>query len=274
MASLLIAGYGFLGKSLEREFSRSGWSVKTINRSGSHGAVPCDISSAECVAEFSGAYDLVIHCAASGGGGQDAYRKVYLAGSRNLLARFPEARHVFTSSTSVYAQEDHSVVTEASPAEPETATGRILRETEKLILASGGIVARLSALYGPHRCHVLKNFLNGTARLDGEGERIMNFIHRDDAARALCLIATQPPVPTGEIFNLTSEPQSQREVYSSLATHFGKAMPPAADDPPLRKRGGSSKQVSNAKLRSLGWVPKYRDFLALALECGEFIHRF
>ena len=263
MASLLIAGYGFLGKSLEREFSRAGWSVEKLNRSGTQGAIPCDISSTENVSALPGEYDLVIHCAASGGGGEDGYKKVYLEGCRNLLEKFHASRFIFISSTSVYAQADHALVTEESPAEPSTPPAKILREAENLTLESGGVVARLSALYGPGRCHILKNFLSGTVRLDTMGERIMNFIHGHDAARALLLLACEPRA----IYNITAEPVNQRDLYASLAEHFNKPMPPTADNPLARKRGASSKRVSNAKLKTLGWQPQYENFLTLALSC-------
>ncbi len=85
MPSLLIAGYGFLGKALESTFLSAGWTVDKLNRSGTDGCLPCDLSSQEDVAHLSGQYDLVIHCAASGGGGEESYRKVYLQGVKNLL---------------------------------------------------------------------------------------------------------------------------------------------------------------------------------------------
>ena len=77
MARLLIAGYGFLGVALKKEFVEADWEVTTLNRSGD-ADIQCDLTSAEQVANIIGNYDLVIQCAASGGGGEDAYRAVYL----------------------------------------------------------------------------------------------------------------------------------------------------------------------------------------------------
>ena len=162
---LLIVGYGFLGREVADTFAAEGWQVFSMNRSGSDGAGICDVSSADSTEAIEGEYDLVIHCAASGGGGVDSYRMVYLDGCRNLLARFPDTRLMFTSSTSVYPQSDHSTVTESSEAAPTSPRAMILREAEELVLARGGMVARLSGLYGPGRCHVLRNFLAGAASL-------------------------------------------------------------------------------------------------------------
>lgn len=269
MARLLIAGYGFLGRALEAGFAGAGWEVDKLSRSGGDGALACDLSSAQDVAALAGEYDLIIHCAASGGGGEESYKKVYLEGARNLLSRFSETCFMFTSSTSVYAQVDHALVTEESPADPERATAKVLRETEKLVTSAGGVVARLSGLYGPGRCHVLKNLLAGEARLDGDGERIMNFIHRDDVASAMLLLATISPFPEGETYNVTADPVSQRDCYAALARHFDLPMPECSVDVVHRKRGNSSKRVSSAKLRELGWRPQYNDFLSLALACRE-----
>lgn len=265
---LLIAGYGFLGKALKPAFATEGWQVSSLSRSGQDDSIVCDLSSSPSVESIVGEYDLIIHCAASGGGGVDSYRDVYLAGSRNLMSRFPDTRLIFTSSTSVYPQTDHALVTEESIAEPDAPRAAILRESENMVIQSGGIVVRLTGLYGEGRCHVLKNFLAGSATLDGGGERIMNFVHRRDVAQALLLLADRSDV-SGEIFNVNGGYSSQREVYQSLADHFDRPLPLCADKSLPRKRGNTSKKVSSAKLESMGWRPQYRDFLSLALACAS-----
>ncbi|BDS06384.1 hypothetical protein NT6N_14240 [Oceaniferula spumae] len=266
MAKLLIAGYGFLGEALAREFSAAGWEITTLSRSD-EANLRCDISAADQVSALPGSYDLVIQCAATGGGGEEGYRRVYLDGSKNLLGRFSDAEFIFVSSTSVYAQADHSEVDESSPAEPTTVTGKILKQAEDQVLASGGAVARLSGLYGPARCHILKNLLAGKAKLDGQGDRVMNYVHRDDAARALSIISKEM---SGEsrLYNVSAGSVTQRDCYRQLADHFSLPMPPSVEsDGTVRKRGNSSKYVSSARIEALGWKPAYPDFLSLALAC-------
>ena len=87
--------------------------------------------------------------------------EIYLDGARNLLETFPGSKLLFTSSTSVYAQRDGSWVTEESDAKPMRETSRVLLETERLVLADAGIVARLAGIYGPGRSALLNKFLNG-----------------------------------------------------------------------------------------------------------------
>jgi nucleoside-diphosphate-sugar epimerase len=169
---------------------------------------------------------------------------------------------LFTSSTSVYAQTDGSLVTEESPAIPERETGRLLLEAERVTLAAMGIVVRLSGIYGPGRSVILKKFLNGEAVIEEDGRRFLNQIHRDDAARAILHLAT---ARAAGIFNVSdSTPLSQIECYRELGRMFERPLPPAGPRDPDRKRGWTHKRVSNEKLRARGWQPGYPSFLDAA----------
>jgi len=270
MAKLLIAGYGFLGKTLKTRFRAEGWVVDALSFYGSDGAIGCDLSNPSIVNNLQGDYDLIIHCAATQGGGVNAYRAVYLDGCRNLLARFPSIPLIFTSSTSVYGQVNQEHVTESCPAEPATETASILLEAEELALTSGGVVIRLSALCGPGRCHTLKSFLNGSARINGAGERMLNFVHRDDASSACALIANHWREAQGEIFNVSAISVSQLQCYQAMATYYRQNLPIVAKiNQSSRRRGASTKIVVSDKLKTLGWHPRYFNFLKMALVCGD-----
>ena len=271
MPRVIIAGCGFVGLAAARVFRDAGWDVFGLTHSPESAealcsepfpVAPCDISDADAVraiaARFGESPDFVIHCASSGRGGADAYRAVYLEGARNLLDALAPQRLIFTSSTSVYAQGDGSLVTEDSPAEPPRETGRILRESEELVLARGGIVARLAGIYGPGRSVLLRKFFTGEAVIESDGARIVNQVHRDDIASALRVLVEKR---AAGIFNVTDDtPMPQREIYAWLAQCFERPLPPSGPIDPNRKRGWTSKRVSNAKLRALGWVPQFPSF--------------
>jgi nucleoside-diphosphate-sugar epimerase len=213
--------------------------------------------------------DAVIHCASSGRGGADQYRRVYFEGMQNILRLWRPHRAVFTSSTSVYTQTDGAWVTEETPAEPERDTGKILRETEDLVLAQTGIVARLAGIYGPGRSVLLQKFLENRAVIEGDGSRMINQIHRDDAASALFFLINQS-ARTG-IYNVCDDnPLTPLELHCWLAGHFQKPLPPFGPVDVNRKRGWTSKRVSNQKLRELGWSPQYRSFHH-AIQAGAVI---
>ena len=264
---VLVAGCGYVGRVVARELEALGWEVTAITRSPESAqalqgepfrVLACDIGDPSALAAL-GAFDAVIACASSGHGDAGSYRRIYLEGTQNLLAAFQPQRFIFTGSTSVYAQTDGAVVTEESPAEPELETGCILRAAEAVTLAAGGTVARLAGIYGPGRWALLQKFLAGDALLEGAGERWINQIHRADAASALVFLLARS-IPAG-IYNVADNtPVTQREVYAAFAKHFQRPLPPAGPVEINRKRAWTHKQVSNAKLRALGWAPMYPSF--------------
>jgi nucleoside-diphosphate-sugar epimerase len=140
-------------------------------------------------------------------------------------------------------------------------TSRILLETERLVVATGGgIVARLAGIYGPGRSALLNKFLNGTAIIDPETDRFVNQVHRDDIASALLLLLSRE-VEGARIYNVVDDqPILQSECYRWLAHRLNRPLPPLGKSKQQRKRGDSNKRVSNAKLRRLGWAPQYPTF--------------
>ncbi len=265
---ILIAGCGFVGLAAARLFHRNGWDVIGCTHSVESAlglkepfrVVACDIADVEAVRVAEGfcGLDAVIHCASSGKGGADAYRRVYLGGARNLAEIARPKRLLFTSSTSVYAQTTGEWVNEESAAAPDRETGRVLMETEDLVLSTGGIVARLAGIYGPGRSVMLRKFLSGEATIEGDGSRWINQAHRDDIATALWTLVT---LGAAGIYNVTDDtPVTQRSLYVALADRFARPLPPSGEIPVDRKRGWTHKRVSNAKLRALGWAPKYPSF--------------
>jgi nucleoside-diphosphate-sugar epimerase len=258
---LLLIGHGYLGQAISREFRVNGWTVVATSLSGSDDTLACDVGNPADVAHLPVA-DFIVHCAASGRGGAEAYQRVYVDGCRNLLARFPGVPLLFTSSTSVYAQADGSVVTEESPAVPDRETGSLLLAAEQEVLAGRGIVTRLSGIYGPGRSVILKKFLMGEAVIEEDGRRILNQIHRDDAARAIVHLAE---ARAAGIFNVSdSTPLSQLGCYEKLGEIFVRPLPPSGPRDLNRKRGWTHKQVSNGKLRGTGWEPQFPSFLDAA----------
>ena len=269
MPRILIAGCGYVGQATADLFHAAGWTVEGWTRSAESAAklsakpypvYAINVADRAQVYARAGTFDAVIHCASSGGGGLDAYRQVYLNGARSLLDRFAGSKVIFTSSTSVYAQRDGSWVTEKSETKPARETGRILLETEQLVLAQGGVVARLAGIYGPGRSALLSKFLAGSAIIDPENDRFINQVHRDDIATALFLLLDRPS-PAREIYNVVDDqPILQSECYRWLAAKLNRPIPPMGRSTAAPKRGASNKRVSNARLRHLGWIPRYPTF--------------
>src|SRR5208337_930015 len=166
---VLIVGCGYVGVPLGAELVRLGHDVFGLRRHPAVenelkavGILPLigDVTRPDTLAKLPRDFDWVMNCVAAGGGTAENYREVYLQGMRNLLdwlAPSPPQKFIYTSSTSVYGQNDGSPVKESSPAEPLAETSRILVETEKVLLAAvverkfPGVILRVAGIYGPDR---------------------------------------------------------------------------------------------------------------------------
>jgi nucleoside-diphosphate-sugar epimerase len=264
----LVIGCGYVGLPLAAELARQGHDVFGVRRgtagddalkaAGVHPLV-ADITRPETLAALPRDFDWVVNCVASGGGGAGEYRRVYLDGTRHLLqwlAPQPLRAFVYTSSTSVYGQNDGRIVDEKSPTEPDAETARVLVETEGLLLRAAGeshfpaIVLRVAGIYGPGRGHWFQQFLKNEARLEGDGGRMLNMIHRDDVVGAI--IAALKQGRPGEIYNaVDDQPVSQRDFFEWLGKRLGRPMPESVPpDAGNRKRGVTNKAVSNRKLKA------------------------
>ena len=275
---VLIVGCGYVGRVVGERLVRLGHQVFGLRRTGSAerdlqavGIVPVlgDITCLEALQKLPGPFDWVVNTVSSTKGGPREYRAVYVEGTRNLLTVLGPTtlqKYVYTSSTGVYAQIDGSIVDEQSPSEPASETGRILLETEALLLNAAhtrhfpAVILRASGIYGPGRGHLFQQYLRGEAVIAG---RLINMIHRDDLA-GIIVTALQSGRP-GELYNASDdEPVSQTDFFTWLAQKLGKPLPPVgADLATSRKRGLTNKRVSNRKLKNeLGYrfqYPTYRE---------------
>jgi nucleoside-diphosphate-sugar epimerase len=277
---VLIVGCGYVGLPLGAELVRQGHEVFGLRRSAgaeaelkSAGVKPltADITKAEQLAQLPATYDWVVNCVSASGGGAEEYREVYLQGTRNLvewLGAAPPKKFVYTSSTSVYGQDDGSLVKENSSTEPAVETGKLLVQTEQVLLAAArerkfpAVILRVAGIYGPDRGYWFKQYLSNEARIEGNGARIMNMIHRDDVVGAI--IAALKSGRPGEVYNaVDDEPVSQLAFFQWLSGPLGKDLPPSApeDAEVVRKRGVTNKKVSNRRLKmELGYQFKYPTF--------------
>lgn len=266
---VLIVGAGYVGMPLGVELVRQGHKVSGLRRSNmsdaemqSAGITPlhADITRPETLAGLPNDIDWVVNCAATGGGSVEDYRQLYLQGTRNLIAWLQGTalrKFVYTSSTGVYGQNDGSLVDESSPTEPASETAQVLVQAEKVLLEAAqqknfpSVILRAAGIYGPERGHLLKQFLRGEARIEGDGARHLNMIHRSDLVAAI--IAALERARAGDIYNaVDDEPVTQLDFFRWLAASLGQPLPPAVpeDAATPRKRGLTNKRISNRKLKT------------------------
>lgn len=264
---VLIVGCGYVGAALGVELGRLGHDVAGIRRHADDagelrqmGIAPltADVTVPKSLEAIPGEFEWVVNTISSSRGGVEEYRSAYYEGTARLIdwcSRRGVRKYVYTSSTSVYAQTDGSVVSEESPANPPSATGRVLLESEQLLREAAragfpAVVLRVAGIYGPGRGHFFQQFLRGEARISGDGSRWLNMIHRDDVVAAV--VAALERGRAGDIYNATDdEPVTERGFFAWLSTRLQRPMPPSIGETemPVRKRTVTSKRVSNRKLR-------------------------
>lgn len=289
----LIVGCGYVGLALGAELVRQGHAVWGLRRNQAgeptlreQGIQPlfADLTRPGALVGVRPDFDWVVHSMSASDSSTEAYRATYVEATRHLLAWLapkPPAKLVYTSSTGVYGQNDGSTVTESSPTEPAAETGRVLLEAERLLLEAArqnrcpAVILRVAGIYGPGRGYWLRQFLSGEARLEGDGQRLLNMVHRDDVAGAI--IAALERGEPGEIYNVAdNEPVTQCEVFTWLSERLNRPLPPAAQAAP-RKRGVTNKRIANERLRTeLRYrfkYPTFREGYAAELERLEMRNR-
>ncbi len=202
----------------------------------------------------------VICCMATHGGASLDYLRTYLNPVRLLVGKLPSTRLIFCSSTSVYGEARGRLVNENTPPVAAAGCRGILLQSEEAVLKAGGWVIRLAALYGPGRCELLRRHLAREPRLPGSERRHFNYLHVDDAARAILAIAGLQET-AHHLYQASSETFTKQEAYEALEEITGIAA--SQENAPSSIRGNSDSQVDCSRLRSIGWSPqcRFRDFV-------------
>lgn len=188
----LIAGCGYVGLRLAEQLSGLGSEVTAIRRRWTARpegitAVDLDLLEPAYFHRLTGNYDFIVYCVGADDRTEESYRNAYLQGLNNLidftLKHSPQVkRFIFTSSTSVYHQNDGSSVNEQSETSPVSFPGRIMLQAEKLLAGSGllSTIIRFAGIYGPGRNRMIERARGHGSFSEDELHTIGNRIHRDD----------------------------------------------------------------------------------------------
>ena len=247
--SCWIVGAGLLGRALAARLRTQGVRVLTLDFLPGADVVGDAADGAVLVQACARLMPQVVYCCqATHGGGVDAYRRAYIDVVAQLYATLPRVRVVLCSSTSVYGQVSHLVTESTEPVAP-TERAAVLLAAESQVLSRGGVVGRLAPLYGSCRCEVLRRHLTGEPMLPGADDRMLNYVHVDDAVDALLLLSS---AECG-IYNVSGESYVKSELYRMLREVCGA--PGSEVSAPGSERGVSDRRVDSSRLRGLGWQP-------------------
>ncbi len=267
--SLLIIGFGFLGRRVTKAATELGYEVTATSRSEKRRTEIEAVGSSFLRFDINSpsirlsSYDAWVWCPAFDRSAGVTVHSAVVSGLMRAIASSDTApKHlVFTGTTSVYGQTSGEWVDENSVCEPRTESGRAHVEAEKRLHAwaadQGSIatILRLSGLYGPERV-IRRQAIAAGEPIACHPDTWLNVVHGDDAASA-CLHALNSE--KSGIFNISDDrPVMRREYYETLARLLNAPAPTFIDPRPDEDVG--DKRVSNRKARrELGWAPTYPD---------------
>lgn len=186
------------------------------------------------------------------------YEKTYLTTAENLLQALkqtPSVKQViYLSSYSVYGDRQGEWVDETASISPTESRSQMLYEAEQIVSQADSehqriCILRLGGIYGPGR--ELVGMLGGMAgmTLPGRGDRVINWIHRDDIVGVIEFARLNE---LQGIYNLVDDSQlTVKEQLERICSRYG--LPPANWDQSKLSLPGKSVRVSNQKLKATGY---------------------
>lgn len=218
--------------------------------------------------------DVVIHLAALSHVGASwarfgDYFRVNVIGTENVLRASSGARVLFASSSEVYGPvpEDEQPIDEERRLDPRNPYAMTKAAAERLAVNAGAVVVRSFSLVGPGQsCQfampafaaqlaaIRRDGLPPTLKVGNLTAR-RDFVHVDDAVRALRLLAAEGSA--GEFYNLGSgRALSIRELLERLLVIADVEAAVEVDPDRLRPIDLPLLVAGAGKLRALGWQPQ------------------
>ena len=267
-----------MGLELARCSHALGWSVtaftrnlKTAEKAQQLGAktVTGNLQDHDWWHRISPGFDHVVNSVGAFSPSLEGYEQSYLLGMQSIVGWMEQTQMgceslVFTSSSSVYPQQDGSLVNEESDHSEVSPRGQILLGAEKVCLgvspdlAARKSVVRLSGLYGPDR-HLLVDKIRRQEPMSGNPDRVLNLTHRDDAVSAILAVLQAEDQYKGGILNACDGQHATRgEIVRWVAEQLGTAAPKFEG---VDQDNGPHRRVDSSKIKQLlGWSPKYPTF--------------
>jgi nucleoside-diphosphate-sugar epimerase len=145
----------------------------------------------------------------------------------------PDTRLIFISSTAVFDQYDHGeLVTETSKSRPLSENAKELANAEQKVrdqLQDRGQILRLAGLYSSQRgpFHYVTPKLKDRIPLRGQGGKLLNLIHDEDAARLVEAMILDSTLHS--ILGADGQSHTRAECYGRFARFMGFPEPRFAD---------------------------------------------
>lgn len=263
----VTGGGGFLGRSLAVELTGEGHDVVVLDER----QVNCwrqefgRVGDSDLGRVFAGC-DLIFHLEWSGSfrrAKEDpaGTREKNLCAVRKVLETGLPV--VFASTSLVYGGNLAHACTEEEDVAPRAPYGEQKLEAEHLVREAGGCAVRVFNLYGPKptdSAQIIPRLLaaargDGQVSLNGDGLQKRDFVHRIDAAKALCSLVSNEC--SGRVFNLSSGVGTTMLQLVDLVFEAAGREPVVTWNPPVE---GEARMICGdpSALKTLtGWEPRF-----------------
>lgn len=264
--NVAIIGCGYVGKAAARFWKAAGHSVTATTRNPDHVAELQSIvdhvillqgnNLSEILAQALVNQEVILLSVAPDDASQ--YESTYLNTAQALVKavkRLPMLRQIlYTSSTSVYGDQQGQWVDENTPPAPNNDNTKILLATEQILLASQSdnryvCIFRLGEIIGPGReLSSRLRRLNGQS-LSGSGDNYTNLTHIDDIVGAIDFAVSHQ---LQGVYNLCGDLHIlRRDLYHQICEKHG--LPHVVWNGSVTSVHGGNKRVSSVKLVAAGY---------------------
>ena len=237
MQKVFIAGCGYIGERVAQLYLESGTDVTCMVRSpelasrlesAGFTTVTASLDDLAALPALHLEDRVLLYLAPPPGGGIADSR------ARNFITRISEgekpAKIVYMSATSVYSGTGGDLVTEESPAVPDSAMGKRRLDAENAFRGYGAthhvpvVILRVSGIYGPGRLPLMQ-ISQGQPLLNESESGPSNRIHADDLATVT--VAAAEKGVEGDIFNISDgHPSSMTSYFNACADALGMPRQP------------------------------------------------
>ncbi len=274
--SITILGCGYVGSALAEVCLSKGWTVSALTRNpetsskldslGLSHVVQANLQDEDWHNELDSNQDFVVNCVGAASSDTEGYIQSYVEGQDSVIKWVGQGKvnsFVFTSSCSVYPQTEKRLVDETASCNGVSEKGGLLLAAEQKCFpppasVTRSFILRLAGIYGPGR-HLFLNKVKNTDPFDGNSDRILNLVHRDDAVSAILACLESEDTNIGRIYNVSDGSHASRgQIANWLADKLDANQPVFNEDDV--ENTPNRKISSNRILDELSWAPKFPNF--------------
>jgi nucleoside-diphosphate-sugar epimerase len=185
-----------------------------------------------------------------------SFEETYLETSQVITNAIKERKKplylLYTSSTSVYGDQEGKITDERALRKPASENAKILCEAEDRYLSASSkyndvCVLRLGGIYGPNRTLDSRALKMSKKEFPGNGNEFTNNIHLNDITKAIEYCLSKKITGTFNLVNNAHPPR--KDLYDYLCDQL-EVSPPIWKD----STEGSNAFVSNSNIKDEGFI--------------------